>query len=241
MRFVQQEFDFRPVEDILDILDEEIPLVVELPELFFGELERHFPVSPRSRRRAASHRSVETVRRPCTNHRPGNAALRCPAIAGPTLPSGAGHGQEFGLLVPIFARNPLMCRGCEQRESSREDAEVTGDECDEPPCLPRGGGGGGGVGPSLPPWRIVAVAMRKIMRMSSSSSISPDAVMSQGSPEQPVLQLSRKFADRFGPDARAVHDREQGRRVPDRAARILPTVIDRDPEAVIRSPGHPAD
>ena len=49
------------------------------------------------------------------------------------------------------------------------------------------------------------------------------------------MKLSRrKFADRFGLDARAVQDWEQGRRVPDRAARVLLTVIDRDPEAVAR-------
>ena len=46
------------------------------------------------------------------------------------------------------------------------------------------------------------------------------------------LGLSRqKFADRFGLDARALQDWEQGRRVPDRAARVLLTVIDSDPEA----------
>ena len=50
------------------------------------------------------------------------------------------------------------------------------------------------------------------------------------------LKLSRqKFADRFGLDARAVQDWEQGRRVPDRAARVLLTVIDRDPKAVVRA------
>ena len=50
------------------------------------------------------------------------------------------------------------------------------------------------------------------------------------------LKLSRqKFADRFGLDARALQDWEQGRRVPDRAARVLLTVIDRDPEAVVRA------
>ena len=49
------------------------------------------------------------------------------------------------------------------------------------------------------------------------------------------MKLSRrKFADRFGLDARAVQDWEQGRRVPDRAARVLLTVIDRAPEAVAR-------
>ena len=49
------------------------------------------------------------------------------------------------------------------------------------------------------------------------------------------MKLSRqKFADRFGLDARAVQDWEQGRRVPDRSARVPLTVIDRDPEAVVR-------
>lgn len=52
------------------------------------------------------------------------------------------------------------------------------------------------------------------------------------------LRLSRqKFADRFGLDARALQDWEQGRRVPDRAARVLLTVIDHDPEAVVRALG----
>ena len=45
------------------------------------------------------------------------------------------------------------------------------------------------------------------------------------------MKLScQRFADRFGLDARAVQDWEQGRRVPDRAARVLLTVIDRNPE-----------
>lgn len=52
------------------------------------------------------------------------------------------------------------------------------------------------------------------------------------------MKLSRrKFADRFGLDTRAVQDWEQGRRVPDRSARVLLTVIDRDPEAVVRALG----
>ena len=52
------------------------------------------------------------------------------------------------------------------------------------------------------------------------------------------MKLSRrKFADLFGLDTRAVQDWEQGRRVPDRAARVLLTVIDRDPEAVVRALG----
>ena len=52
------------------------------------------------------------------------------------------------------------------------------------------------------------------------------------------MKLSRqKFADRFGLDARALQDWEQGRRVPDRAARVLLTVIDSDPEAVEQALG----
>lgn len=50
------------------------------------------------------------------------------------------------------------------------------------------------------------------------------------------MKLSRqKFADRFGLDVRTLQDWEQGRRVPDRAARVLLTVIDREPEAVERA------
>lgn len=50
------------------------------------------------------------------------------------------------------------------------------------------------------------------------------------------LRLSRRgFADRFGLDVRAIQEWEQGRRVPDRAARVLLTVIDRDPDAVARA------
>lgn len=53
------------------------------------------------------------------------------------------------------------------------------------------------------------------------------------------MKLSRrKFADRFGLDTRAVQEWEQGRRVPDRAARVLLTVIERDPEAVARALGN---
>ena len=52
------------------------------------------------------------------------------------------------------------------------------------------------------------------------------------------MKLSRRqFTERFGLDARAVQDWEQGRRVPDRAARVLLTVIDREPEAVVRALG----
>ncbi len=47
------------------------------------------------------------------------------------------------------------------------------------------------------------------------------------------LGLSRAaFAERYGLDARAVQDWEQGRRMPDRAARILLRVIRRAPDLV---------
>ena len=43
--------------------------------------------------------------------------------------------------------------------------------------------------------------------------------------------------DRFALDVRASQDWEQGCRAPDLAARILLTVIDRDPAAVVRALG----
>jgi putative transcriptional regulator len=55
------------------------------------------------------------------------------------------------------------------------------------------------------------------------------------------LKLSqRKFADRFGLDVTAVQAWEQGRRRPDRAALVLLTIIDREPEAVERALRHAA-
>lgn len=50
------------------------------------------------------------------------------------------------------------------------------------------------------------------------------------------LGLSRReFARRFHLDPRALQEWEQGRRTPDQAARVLLTVIDREPEAVERA------
>ena len=43
----------------------------------------------------------------------------------------------------------------------------------------------------------------------------------------------RKFADRFGLYVRALQEQEQGRRLPDRAVRVLLTVIDHDPDSVV--------
>ena len=50
------------------------------------------------------------------------------------------------------------------------------------------------------------------------------------------LGLSQaRFATRFGLDVTAIHAWEQGRRHPDRAARVLLQVIAREPDAVRRS------
>jgi putative transcriptional regulator len=50
------------------------------------------------------------------------------------------------------------------------------------------------------------------------------------------LGLSRReFAERYHLDLRTVQDWEQGRRRPDQAARVLLTVIEREPEAVARA------
>ena len=50
------------------------------------------------------------------------------------------------------------------------------------------------------------------------------------------LGLSQEsFALRFGFTASAVRDWEQGRRQPERAARVLLMVIEREPEAVTRA------
>ena len=51
-----------------------------------------------------------------------------------------------------------------------------------------------------------------------------------------ALGLSqRAFARRFGLDVTAIHAWEQGRRHPDRAARVLLAVIAKEPEAVRRA------
>jgi len=44
-----------------------------------------------------------------------------------------------------------------------------------------------------------------------------------------------RFAERFGFDVTALHAWEQGRRQPDRAARLYLRVIEREPEAVRRA------
>jgi putative transcriptional regulator len=61
-------------------------------------------------------------------------------------------------------------------------------------------------------------------------------------PDLDVREIRRRlgmtrseFAGRFGLDDRAVQDWEQGRRRPDRAARVLLAVIDHDPAVVERA------
>ena len=107
--------------------------------------------------------------------------------------------------------------------------------------------------PGITPWRRVAtllggvwhprLAGNKVLahvrgETGLSCRIVDDPAASRIVALRKRLRLSRqKFADRFGLDVRAVQEWEQGRRVPDRAARVLLTVIDRDPEAVVRALG----
>lgn len=65
--------------------------------------------------------------------------------------------------------------------------------------------------PARPPSRVSVAAIRRRLKMSQAA-----------------------FAARFGLDLSAVHAWEQGRRKPDRAARVLLAVIDREPDAVLR-------
>lgn len=66
--------------------------------------------------------------------------------------------------------------------------------------------------PVQPPRQVDVAALRRRLKMSQAA-----------------------FAARFGLDLSAVHAWEQGRRRPDRAARVLLAVIDREPEAVLRA------
>jgi putative transcriptional regulator len=49
----------------------------------------------------------------------------------------------------------------------------------------------------------------------------------------------REFAQRFSFSVRSVQNWEQGRRTPEGPARVLLTVIDREPQAVLRAIGQP--
>ena len=89
--------------------------------------------------------------------------------------------------------------------------------------------------------REIETALGEVLGHVRGESAGPCRIVDDPDAERIValrkrLKLSRqKFADRFGLDVRAAQDWEQGRRVPDRAARVLLTVIDRDPEAVVRA------
>ncbi len=89
--------------------------------------------------------------------------------------------------------------------------------------------------------REVEAALGEVLAHVRGETQLPCRIVDDPAPEHIVtlrkrMKLSRQnFADRFGLDARAVQDWEQGRRVPDRAARVLLTVIDREPEAVVRA------
>ena len=50
-----------------------------------------------------------------------------------------------------------------------------------------------------------------------------------------VSRSARDFEQRFGIPAATLNNWEQGRRVPDPAARVLLRVIEQDPEAVLRA------
>ena len=89
--------------------------------------------------------------------------------------------------------------------------------------------------------REVAEALEEVLAHTRGETRLPCRIVDDPAAEHIValrkrMKLTRqKFADRFGLDARAVQDWEQGRRVPDRAARVLLTVIAHDPEAVVRA------
>ena len=91
--------------------------------------------------------------------------------------------------------------------------------------------------------REIETALDEVLSHVKGETVLPCRIVDDPAAERIValrkrMKLSRqKFADRFGLDARAVQDWEQGRRVPDRAARVLLTVIDNDPDAVTRALG----
>ena len=89
--------------------------------------------------------------------------------------------------------------------------------------------------------RELEAALGEVLAHVRGEAVLPSRIVDDPAAEHIValrkrMKLSRqRFADRFGLDARAVQDWEQGRRVPDRAARVLLTVIDRNLEAVVRA------
>ena len=87
----------------------------------------------------------------------------------------------------------------------------------------------------------VEQALREVLAHVRGEAALPTRIVDEPSRERIVavrksLGLSRReFAKRFHLDPRTVQEWEQGRRTPDQAARVLLTVIERDPEGVERA------
>ena len=87
----------------------------------------------------------------------------------------------------------------------------------------------------------VEQALREVLAHVRGEAALPTRIVDKPSRERIVavrksLGLSRReFAKRFHLDPRTVQEWEQGRRTPDQAARVLLTVIERDPEGVERA------
>jgi putative transcriptional regulator len=87
--------------------------------------------------------------------------------------------------------------------------------------------------------REVSAALREVLAHVRGENPLP---VEHVPPDLDVREIRRRlgmtrseFASRFGLDGRAVQDWEQGRRRPDRAARVLLVVIDHDPAVVERA------
>ena len=118
---------------------------------------------------------------------------------------------------------------------------VNGDNRGRHGDAPRPGHSSGGAGRQHESPRERSTRERSLAAGSCRDSPAHPAIQAPapprylGVPTIPETPCTTPFADRFGLDVRAVQDWEQGRRVPDRAACVLLTVIDRDPEAVERA------
>ena len=91
--------------------------------------------------------------------------------------------------------------------------------------------------------REIEAALDEVLSHVQGETVLPCRIVDDPAAERIValrkrLKLSRQsFADRFGLDARALQDWEQGRSVPDSPAPGLLTVIDSNPDAVARALG----
>jgi putative transcriptional regulator len=80
----------------------------------------------------------------------------------------------------------------------------------------------------------VAAHVRGEVELPMRVTQTPDMVDVTGIRKRMHLS-QREFADRFGLSLSTVRDWEQGRRQPDRSARILLRVIEREGDAVVRA------